>query len=73
VLLVKNCNNAPWGLASRAGCVLILFAGLAVLPEVASISPTRGPEGTRVQIVGKNLQNVSGVQFGKTPATFHPG
>jgi hypothetical protein len=73
-LLVKNCfhNNASHGLASRTGCVLLMFAGLAVQPDVVGISPPTGPEGARVEIIGKNLQSVSAVFFGKNPAVFKP-
>jgi len=39
-------------------------------PEILRISPTSGPEGTRVEIVGKNLEQTSAVVFGATNATF---
>jgi hypothetical protein len=34
--------------------------------------PNTGPEGTRVQIIGENLQNASAVLFGKAQAVFNP-
>jgi hypothetical protein len=39
-------------------------------PEILRISPTSGPEGSRVEIAGKNLQGVSAVFFGATSSTF---
>lgn len=39
-------------------------------PEILRISPTSGPEGTRVEISGKNLQAVTAVQFGRAEAAF---
>jgi len=48
----------------------VLATGSAELPEILRISPTSGPEGTRVQIAGKNLRAVTSVLFGKTSAGF---
>jgi len=39
-------------------------------PEILGISPTSGPEGSRVVITGKSLENVSGVLFGRTDSAF---
>jgi hypothetical protein len=39
-------------------------------PEILRISPTSGPEGSRVEITGKNLQETSAVFFGSTNSTF---
>ena len=39
-------------------------------PEIVRISPTSGPEGTRVEISGKHLKDVKGVQFGRSDGTF---
>jgi hypothetical protein len=54
-------------------CV-VLSAGLARAdkgtPEILRISPTSGPEGSRVEIIGKNLQEVSTVLFGANSSTF---
>jgi len=53
--------------------VVCIFAATAVAqgaPEILRISPTAGPEGTRVQIVGMNLQEASRVLFGKADADF---
>jgi len=54
-------------LAFLSGTVI---AGSSGAPDVLRISPTGGPEGTRVEIVGKNLEGADSVLFGKTPATF---
>jgi IPT/TIG domain len=72
---VRNCFHkiANHGLGLRTSLVLLLVARLAVAiqPEVVGISPISGPEGTRVEVSGKNLQNVSAVLFGVTPAVFN--
>ena len=39
-------------------------------PKILRISPTSGPEGTRVEILGKNLRNVTAVHFGQVVSTF---
>jgi len=39
-------------------------------PEILRISPTSGPEGSRVEITGQNLQGVSAVLLGATSSTF---
>ncbi len=56
---------------------LFWFSQLAAVaqsraPEIIGFLPAAGPEGTRVEIRGKNLQNVSTVLFGMTPAVFDP-
>jgi len=43
---------------------------LASEPRVEEISPTCGPEGTRVSITGRNLEATSRVLFGRLEATF---
>jgi hypothetical protein len=48
----------------------LCLAGTGEAPEITRISPTSGPEGTRVEIVGRNLQEVSRVNFGTTSADF---
>jgi hypothetical protein len=39
-------------------------------PEILRISPTSGPEGSRVEITGKDLQEASAVFFGTTNSAF---
>lgn len=39
-------------------------------PEILRLSPTAGPEGTRVRVDGKNLEGASKVLFGPNPAVF---
>jgi len=46
------------------------FAESAAPPEIVRISSTSGPEGTRLQITGKNLQEVTAVLFGRNSADF---
>jgi len=38
--------------------------------EILRISPTSGPEGTHVEIIGRNLQPVTAVFFGSNTSTF---
>ncbi len=48
----------------------LCVAGVGDTPEITRISPTSGPEGTRVEITGRNLREVSRVVFGTTGADF---
>ncbi len=69
-LLKKGRIRIGW----LAAC-LFWFSRLSVLaqcrtPEIIGFLPAAGPEGTRVEIVGKNLQDVSATLFGKNPAVF---
>jgi hypothetical protein len=49
---------------------LVAVRSSASEPRVDAISPTSGPEGTRVTISGTNLSSVTKVSFGKIEATF---
>jgi IPT/TIG domain-containing protein len=49
----------------------ILSAAQTTHPEILQISPTSGPEGSRVEITGKNLENVSAVLVGAVSSTFN--
>jgi len=51
---------------------ILSAAGVAqsTRPEILRISPTSGPEGSRVEIAGKNLQDASAVFFGSTSSVF---
>ena len=54
-------------------CLLVgrlCVAGSGEGPEITRISPTSGPEGTRIVITGRNLRNVSRVVFGTAGADF---
>ena len=55
-----------------AGLLLlsISLAGQSGLVQIVRISPTGGPEGTRVTVVGKNLQETSAVLFGEVRSDF---
>jgi hypothetical protein len=66
-------KRTSWtGFAKLAGLAWFVLAGFpaAAQPEILGISPAGGPEGTRVEVSGKNLQNVSAVLFGATRAAF---
>ena len=39
-------------------------------PEVLRISPTSGPEGTRIEVSGRNLRQTTSVLFGRVEADF---
>jgi hypothetical protein len=47
-------------------------AAQSAVPEIVAVTPGSGPEGTRVEVRGKNLQDVSAVLFNTTNAVFHP-
>jgi hypothetical protein len=49
---------------------LPILAGQSGSPEITGISPTSGPEGSRIEITGRNLQNASAVLFGSTISVF---
>ena len=51
-------------------CLLMGLAGASDAPEILRISPTSGPEGTQVEISGKNLQAVTAVLFGNSGSSF---
>ena len=58
-----------------AFCVISAFAGLSLpqrasAPEILRISPTSGPEGTRVAVTGNNFEGVSAVFLGSARAQF---
>ena len=56
------------------GALFSILSAVAIAqtapPEILRISPTSGPEGSRVQITGKNLQEPSAVFFGSTNSAF---
>src|SRR2546422_1062948 len=65
------------GIAKHARVLLVCVcltarsaADQSYAPEIVSISPTSGPEGTRLEIAGKNFQDASAVLFGTTSSTF---
>jgi len=53
-----------------AALISALVTAQRTRPEILRISPTSGPEGTRVQITGRNLQETSAVFLGTTDSTF---
>jgi hypothetical protein len=55
-----------------AGCVWFVLSGFAASaqPQIVGISPAAGPEGTRVEIRGRDMAGVSEVRFGATSAVF---
>jgi hypothetical protein len=42
------------------------------LPQIGGFNPISGPPGTRVEIIGVNLQGATQVAFGGVPASFEP-
>jgi IPT/TIG domain len=72
--VLAPCNRHKMRNASLTLIYISLILTTAIAqtnqPEVLSISPTSGPEGTRVAITGKNLQEVSAVCFGTTNSAF---
>ena len=55
-----------------ASCAWFALAGFAAAaqPEILGIAPANGPEGTRVEISGREMADVSAVRFGETSAVF---
>lgn len=49
---------------------LPILAGQSDSPMIARISPTSGPEGSRIEITGRNLQNASALLFANTISVF---
>src|SRR5437764_8204562 len=61
-----------FGLVITLAALPVSFSGLAQVepPVIIAISPTSGPEGTRVEITGINLAGATTVLFGASPAVF---
>ena len=62
-------------IAKSAGRAFLLFAGLSAAAqagplEILTFSPTSGPEGTRVEVSGRNLVKISAVLFGGGEMAF---
>jgi hypothetical protein len=56
---------------ARIAGLLISLSLVAQNPvRILSISPTAGPEGTRVKVTGQNLKQTSAVLFGNTRSDF---
>ena len=51
-------------------CLFAVLAAAQTPPRILGISPTSGPEGSRVEITGAALENATAILFGKSPATF---
>jgi len=76
--LLPECFRAYWRvhLACKLALAAILLGvgsratGSADPVEILRISPTSGPEGTRVEVDGRSLQNVDAVFFGDSKADF---
>lgn len=67
--------TAPfWAVCRLAWPAFVVFLGVVSAqnpaPAILSISPTAGPEGTRVEIHGQNLNDTTSVLFGPSPAVF---
>ncbi len=58
-----------FGVAAMAS-ILCAAAIAQTRPEILRISPTSGPEGSRVEIIGNNFQKASAVFFGVTSSSF---
>jgi len=63
---VTSAAKALLVLALRGPC----FALSGDAPEILRIFPTSGPEGTRVEIVGRNLERTTVVSFGAANSAF---
>src|SRR5262249_41123233 len=75
-----NCLVAQVPNGATTGIVTVTFSGgkslsslqnFLVTPQILSFSPTSGPVGTQVKIMGKSLTQTQGVGFGnRVPAQF---
>jgi hypothetical protein len=70
-------KHIPWIAIAKSASRGFLLAGLSAAaqvgpPEILRVSPSSGPEGTRVVISGTNLVGISSVLFGATEAVFEP-
>lgn len=67
-------NNVFMIVGARVFILVALTGALAFAnsdqPEILRFSPTSGPEGTRVEITGKNLQQATLVRFGADTSVF---
>jgi hypothetical protein len=68
-VFVKKGKRATIAAIAYAALISTLPAQ-STRPEILRISPTSGPEGSRVAITGKNLQEASAVFFGATSSVF---
>src|ERR1700686_4934315 len=70
----KNLRDMSRWIVSPRCCFWVAFCATALAqnpsPRIASLSPTSGPEGSRAEGNGSDLQATNTVLFGKSPATF---
>jgi hypothetical protein len=57
-------------IAALISTLSALVIAQSTRPEIFRISPTSGPEGSRVEITGKNLEGASAVLLGTSSADF---
>jgi hypothetical protein len=68
--MVHASRLAAWAIPVLVGFLIVPAPAQSNIPAISAISPTRGPEGTRVQIIGVCFQGASAVLFGSTASTF---
>jgi hypothetical protein len=68
--MVKRFAIATFVYGLVISTLLVAAAAQSGHPEILQISPTSGPEGSRVEITGKNVQDASAVFFGTISAVF---
>jgi len=65
------CLRGSWWLALLLSvCTQSVLVAQSPPPEIVSISPASGPEGTHIEIRGRNLHDASAVLFGAANAVF---
>jgi hypothetical protein len=68
--IAKRRTLAKWFCATLISGLPATLIAQAASPEILRISPTSGPEGSTIEIAGKNLQDASTVFFGTTSSAF---
>lgn len=66
----KRMAIATLACAALISALSAWLVAQAARPGILRISPTSGPEGSRVEITGTNLQEASAVFFGGTNSAF---
>jgi hypothetical protein len=70
-VLAAGINTGKrFAIATMASILCAVAIAQTTRPDILRISPTSGPEGSRVEITGNNFQKASAVFFGVTSSSF---
>jgi hypothetical protein len=67
---IKSCCMPRTSFMTRCYVFVLFGSGLLAQTRILAISPTSGAEGSRVEIIGTDLENTTSVMFGKSRADF---